>query len=195
MCGSAAIHACKPTQSVYTASSCSESSTHDSLSTDLQSAKGAQLKLLQALPAICHLSLHLLFSQQDGLLTLSAEGEHAPTDSHSLGLLETLLTAHVSALQALLTVNDESMYMKMNLANQMMASRGLVPQGRWLGYMMTAHMLEGDLAVSPGDPCRATQAVHAVALADALAPAPAGRQASAEGNTRLPVSRCSLAET
>ena len=64
-------------------------------------------------------------------------------------LLEILLTAHVPALQALLTVNDESMYMKMNLANQMMASRGLVPQGRWLGYMMTAHMLEGDLAVSP----------------------------------------------
>ena len=55
-------------------------------------------------------------------------------------------------LQALLTVNDESMYLKMNLANQMMASRGLVPQGRWLGYMMTAHMLEGDLAVSPKDP-------------------------------------------
>lgn len=48
--------------------------------------------------------------------------------------------------------------MKMNLANQMMASRGLVPQGRWLGYMMTAHMLEGDLAVSPGDPCSTNKA-------------------------------------
>ena len=72
-------------------------------------------------------------------------------------------------LQALLTVNDESMYMKMNLANQMMASRGLVPQGRWLSYMMTAHMLDGDLAVSPEDPIRAAPGGRAVlAVAPAL---------------------------
>ena len=85
--------------------------------------------------------------------------------------------------------------MKMNLANQMMASRGLVPQGRWLGYMMTAHMLEGDLAVSPGALLHhpGWRAVFAVAFAVAFALASAGRSASAEGFTRLLVSRCTLA--
>ena len=109
-------------------------------------------------------------------------------------LLDSLLTAHDFALQALLTVDNESMFMKMNLANQMMASRGLVPQGRWLGYMMTAHMLEGDLAVSPGDFCGAPQA-GGLCLLLCLHRHQQASEGSAEGNKRLPAICCSLAET